>query len=204
MKKRFLLSFLVMGLLIYLFGCMAAAFKDLTRKSFSAPEFTTYEMETGKVALLPIVASPEYSRSLNVTLIDSFQTFHPGITAIGGDESRRLLQDAGVIEEYSQMIDTYFRTAIINRSVVSKMGEAVRARYLLYTRLLKYDEYKHPEKERTIYELSIKAEIWDSRTGEVVWDATGHGRITQTLLDKPVIFEDIAFKVCDSLMKKLP
>ncbi len=204
MGKRFLVALFASILLIIAFGCMSASFRDLTRKSFSAPEFTTREMETGGIALLPTVASPEYARAIDVALIDSFQNFHPGIAATGGDESRRLLQEAGLVEEYSKMIDTYARTAIVNKATLSKMGESIQARYLIYTQLLKYDEYEHPEKERNIYELSIKAEIWDSRTGEVVWDATGSGRMERTLVDKPVSFEDILWKVCDSLMMKLP
>jgi hypothetical protein len=159
-------------------------------------------METGKIALLPTVAGPEYARTTDVTLIDSFQTYHPGITAIGGAESRKLLQDAGLVEKYSQMMETYYKTSILDKSTITKMGEAVRSRYLMYTRLLKYDQRR--EKDVNVYELSIKAEIWDSRTGEVVWDVTGDGIMRQTLVDKPVTFDDIVVKVCDSIMQKLP
>ena len=204
MKKRILWGVVVSSLLISFFGCMAASFRDLTRKAFSAPEFTTYEMEAGGIAFLPTVASPEYSRSLDIALIDSFQNFHPGIRAISGSETRTFLQNAGLVERYSQMIDTYDRTSIIDKSIVATMGEAVKVRCLIYTRLLKYDEYRHPTKDQNIYELSIKAEAWDTRTGEVVWDATGQGRMIQTMIDKPVTFDDLVLKVCDSLMKRLP
>jgi hypothetical protein len=203
-RKRYVQISLVLILTIFTFGCMSASFRDLTRKSFSAPEFTSYEMETGKIAFLPTVSDAQYARSIDVALIDSFKNFHPGIAAIGGDESRRLLQEAGLVEDYSQMMDTYARTAIVNQSILSKMGDAARARYLVYTRLLKYSEYEDREKERTIYELSIKGEIWDARTGEVVWDATGSGRMEKTLVDKPVTFEEILWEVCDSLIQKIP
>ena len=204
MVRRFSLGLVALSSLGLSFGCMSASFRDLTRKSFSAPEFTTNEMESGGIAFLPTVAGPEYARSIDVTLIDSFQNYHPGITAVGGDESRRLLQEAGLVEDYSQLIDTYAKTAIVNKAVLSKMGGSLKARYLIYTRLLKYDEYKHPTKDQNIYELSIKAEIWDSRTGEAVWDATGSGRMVQTLVDKPVTFDEILLRVCDRMMSKLP
>jgi hypothetical protein len=204
MKKTNLLGIVVLSLIIYLSGCMTASFRDLTRKAFSAPEFTTYEMETGGIAFLPTIAAPEYSRSIEVGLIQSFQKFHPGIKAISGSETRTFLQNEGLVEEYSQMIDRYYRTSIIDKSVVVKMGQAVKARYLIYTRLLKYDEYKNPKGDQTIYELSVKAEVWDSRNSEVVWDATGNVRVIQTILDKPVTFDEIAVKVCDSLMMRLP
>ncbi|MFQ6083952.1 MAG: hypothetical protein ACE5WD_11445 [Candidatus Aminicenantia bacterium] len=208
MKKRFLLSVLIGGILIFSFACMAPTFRDLTRKTFSAPEFTTYELETGKIALLPTVASSEYARPLEIYLIESFQAYHPGITAIGGAESRTFLNNAGLVAKYSQMVDTYDKLAILDKSIVMKMGRAVGARYLMYTRMLKYDEFAIRDQDGTInrkvYELSIKAEIWDSRTGEAVWDATGHGRIEQTMLDKPATFEDVAMRVCDSIMQRLP
>jgi len=202
-KNKPLLAVVILCLLIYLSGCMTASFRDLTRKAFSAPEFTTYEMETGGIAFLPTVAAPEYSRSIDIGLIQSFQKFHPGIKAISGTETRTFLQNEGLVEDYSQMIDRYYRTSIIDKSVVAKMGQAVKARYLIYTRLLKYDEYQD-HRNNKIYELAIKAEVWDSRNGEVVWDATGHARVIESVLDKPITFEDIVTKVCDSLMARLP
>jgi hypothetical protein len=201
MRFLFIKGAALFFVLVITFACMTASFRDLTKKSFNAPEFTIDAIEAGKIAFLPTVADPSRARTIDVTLIDSMKAIHPNMSALGGTESRRLLQDNGLVDKYSQMMETYAKTAILDKSTITKMGKAVRARFLLYTRLLRYDESKL--KDTLTYDLSIKAEIWDSHSGEVVWDVTGQGLIKKTMMDKEVSFEDIVTNVCDSIMQQI-
>jgi hypothetical protein len=180
---------------------MSSYFRDLTKVTFSAPEFVLSEMEAGKIALLPVIADPARARIIDVSLVDSMKTVQPRIAAISGTETRRILQDAGLIDNYSQMIETYAKTAMLNKTTLTKMGKAVGARYFMSTTLLEFREYN--DNGTAVSDLSIRAVIMDSRSGEVVWDVTGQGVNRKTLMDKAVSFEELVLKVCDSIMQKL-
>lgn len=84
-------------------------------------------------------------------------------------------------EDYSQLINDYNRSAILNKGSLIKIGTVVGVEYLLYVELLEQSQTeglaprilsKDPLVVKEI-KMNIFGQVWSCTIGDVVWEGTG-------------------------------
>jgi methyl coenzyme M reductase beta subunit len=91
------------------------------------------------------------------------------------------INNAELTEDYSKLIDDYNRSAILNKTTLHKIGEAIGVRYLLYVKLLEQVRTQGLTRgaltgdlvKTTGKRVNLFGQVWDCTLGDVVWEGTG-------------------------------
>ena len=97
--------------------------------------------------------------------------------------------------------------------VLSKLGHATDARYVILPRLHKFQSEIFDR--ATIFGISflrtrqssvdIHAQIWDTTTGEVVWEGASEGSLaSEVVRGRPASFTAVAAIACESMASRMP
>ena len=169
-------------MLLVLSGCAAPITQNVKFDYFATESKQGALAEEG-LGLLPVVASAgqeglrrPFGNKLNQDLSNKF----PEGKFIGDLETIALINNAGLTEDYSRLIDDYNRSAILNKGSLIKIGTVVGVEYLLYVELL---EQSHTEglaprilsKDPLVVKeikMNIFGQIWSCTIGDVVWEGT--------------------------------
>ena len=184
--KRAIPQKLLPLLLLFVFGCAApitqnVKFDYYVKFDYFATEST---LAAEGLGLLPVVASASqeglrrpFGNKLNQDLSNKF----PEGKFIGDLETIALISNAGLTEDYSQLINDYNRSAILNKGSLIKIGTVVGVEYLLYVELLEQSQTegfaprilsKDPLLVKEI-KMNIFGQVWSCTIGDVVWEGTG-------------------------------
>jgi hypothetical protein len=197
-------------------GC-AAKVMDNSQLQYLAPEFTENSLAEHGLSLLPIVAGHGQEglrRPLGAKLDSNLTNQLPDDKFIGTIQTLDLINEANLTEAYAQMIDDYAQAAILNKSTLRRIGEAIGIRYLLHVKLL---DQSHTETigpallsddiiNRQIKNVSIFGQVWDCHLGDVVWEGTGDVAV-QTEVEVQYIkhsIEDLVNIAARSFLNNLP
>jgi hypothetical protein len=187
MKPKY--SLLVLSAII-LSGC-AATIRDLSKVQYVKEGFVADSLRTGGLALLPVVAGQGqegYRRPLADSLNFHIQRVRPNVQFIKWQDAITKLNDKGLAEKYQAAISTYRTTSIIDKSLVSEIGSALGVRYFLFVSLedfrqsskLGYSGLTGKLREDQTAKVNAFAQIWDSQTGDVVWEGIGHAEASSS------------------------
>jgi len=179
-------SLLAMALCILLIGC-AATIRDKSQVQYVKEGFVPASLETGGLALLPVLAEEAqetYRRPFADFLNKSIQSLKPELKFRTWQETMSALNERGLAEKYQRAISTYRETAILDRNLLRKMGDALGVRYLLFVRLGELqrssETITNPIHSIIFGRTTVKtarlnsfAQIWDCSIGDVVLEAQG-------------------------------
>ena len=170
-------------MLLFVFGCAAPVIQNV-KFDYFATESKQGALATGGLGLLPVVASTgqeglrrPFGNKLNQDLSNKF----PEGKFIGDLETIALISNAGLIEDYSRLLNDYNRSAILNKGSLIKIGTVVGVEYLLYVELLEQSQTeglaprilsKDPLVVKEI-KMNIFGQVWSCTMGDVVWEGTG-------------------------------
>jgi hypothetical protein len=222
-KRRRLLRLLLFPLVILL-GCSPSlGRKGLgvqrtvdARELYRDPAFSREDIEREGVTCLVARLSfghETYGHALVQELAETMQeqltdrkVVHPNVVASH-------INQAGLARDYATMITAYDKTNILDRETLHKIAEAVGARYFVVPILVNF-------REGDITRLSIfgvrlaktawatarfQLQIWDSRSGRIVWEGISDLTLAQELLrERPVRFEDTIQATWESIIEKIP
>lgn len=181
--KKILLLFLA----VFLTGCAASKFGS-AGTSYQADDFSTAWFIEDGLAILPVVAGQGvegFRRPFGVS-IDKAVTASVAPDAMRWMQTMDHINDAGLVDEYTNAIRSYRESAILNKNVLKKVAQAAGVRYLLYTAL---DPPSNTvEKSRSLWnrdatatletiEVSCFMQVWDTELGDVVWEGTGEAGV---------------------------
>ncbi|MBI3813962.1 MAG: hypothetical protein HY279_05780 [Nitrospinae bacterium] len=155
----------------------------------------------------------EYRLTVSDILEKAFKSEKPAIVFVSSREAINRINNADLTSSYSEMLDYYDITGILNMSLLKKIGNALNVRYVAQPRLLSFTETTYSRfsflglslistRETTV---KIFLQVWDVSTGNIVWEGSGQATIAvEAMRAKPVTFEEAAETASFSLIKKLP
>ena len=192
-------------LLLSVFGC-AAPIIETGKFEYFALTSEQDSLAEGGLGLLPVVADAGQEglrgplrNELNKHLSNKL----PEGKFIGNLEAMDLINNAGLTENYSKLIEDYNRSAILNKNSLTNIGRAVGVEHLLYVKLLEQSQTQ--ELVPKGMSMNIFGQVWSCTTGDVVWEGTGEISIqSEDELPHKQTVDKLADMTTHSILKNLP
>ncbi len=219
-----LIGFFLIAVLVMSAGCATAppAEARYSWKFYSAPTITAETFSGESVAILPtssIQFDPTqeiYRETLAGTLYQALLKYPDGSHGprfLSLDVTQSGINKEGLWNDFKIMYNEYQVTAVLRKDILSKIGQAIGARYIIVPRLLRFQSETFDR--ATVLGISflrtrqssvdVHVQIWDTVTGEVVWEGASEGTIaSEVVRGRPASFMAVAENACESLASKMP
>lgn len=183
----------VASLVVFAFllaGC-AASVQTTNEESYRQSSFTEESLKEEGLAVLPIVSEEGvegYRRPFGRAVNGATERLLGTENALGWQATMDRLNSEGLATDYNEAIAAYQRTSVIDQSLTEKMREACNRRYFLYIRLSSpKSQTRQAESEineggtyqQKFIGVGAIGQIWDARTGDVVWEGTGKSSVAR-------------------------
>jgi hypothetical protein len=186
---------------------------------YSSPTISPETFSGQKVAILPVVSiefdptQETYRETLAGVLYTALKQYSDGPRILSLDALQSGINKDGLWSRFMLMYAEYQKTAVLRKDVLLEIGRAVDARYVILPRLLRFQSETFDR--ATVFGISmlrtrqssvdVHAQIWDTTTGEVVWQGASEGAIaSEVVRGRPASFMAVATNACESLASKMP
>jgi hypothetical protein len=207
MKPWSLLSWLgVAIMLVSMTGCSSSIYgwQVRTNSTQFSPSFDPGTLGQQPIAVLGALTMPGLRGNevgMAYMLGEVLHRVAPQINIVNQLRTISQINAQGLAAEYVQMRIDAEQSHILNRDALKKIGAAVGARYVLQPRLaaftqIMYDRWTFPAFGVVISQtrqsnLRVSVELWDVKTGELVWASMAEGTMQSEAFAKdPVYLED--------------
>jgi hypothetical protein len=219
---RFVIAFFLAAVLFTSAGCASApTSSQFSWEFYSSPTISQETFSDQSVAILPTV-SIEYDPTQEIyreTLAGLLYTALIKYSGSGGprivslDAVQSSINKNELWNNFKLMYGEYQATAVLREDLLSKVGQAVGARYVIVPRLLRFQSETF---DRAVIlgisflrtrqsSADMHVQIWDTVTGEVVWEGASEGTIaSEVVRGRPASFMAVAEYACESLASKMP
>ncbi len=180
--------------LILLAGCTPLSMWDTHVTSTAKPEwFGITELTWKPVATLgPVTPAglQGFSPFLSNALTAAISEASPSIKGIPNYETVNIINRQGLTAEYTELISGFVRSGILERDRLKRLGSALDARYVLLPGLTDFNQVLIDRFEiiglkmvrNRVVTLRLWLQLWDTETGEIVWESTGESTTVSELL----------------------
>jgi len=170
---------------------------DRSQVSYVGGDFTPQHLRTEGAGMLPVVAGQgqeAYRRPMADQMSIAVTSAMGEGTFLDWRQTMEGLNAADLSDAYQSLIATYRETAILRRETVSKLGQALGVRYLLFVSLEEFHKksstsYSVFSGMQTTRKAQVNAfcQVWDCLTGDVVWEgaAAANSQGGELTYDKP-------------------
>jgi len=214
------ITFVLMATLLMVTGCAKVPSEvRFSWKFYNSPIISQETFSGQNVAILP-AASIEYDPNQEIyretlagILYMALIKYPEGPHFLSLDAVQSSINKEGLWNDFKLMYNEYQKTAVMRKDILSKIGQAVDAHYVIVPRLLRFQSETFDR--ATILGIAflrtrqssvdIQAQIWDTVTGEVVWGGASEGTIaSEVVRGRPASFMAVAENACESLTSKMP
>jgi hypothetical protein len=207
-RMRIASVFIICFLLI---SCVAPLL-NFSKSQYISKDFDSATFFEGGLALLPVTAGYEQEglrRPVGERLAYCVKGYYPELRFLSSEESLSRLNDSNMAKAYSDMLNAYSNTAIIDKLVLNEMGKVLKVRYALQARLLKQDSTSSLQAgilTRGVYvatnnSVLIFGQVWDMIKGDVVWEGVGNASVQSSELTYiNTHFDEIVDQACKGLI----
>jgi hypothetical protein len=179
---------------LLLAGCTPLYIWDTHITSTKRPKFFDLaDLTREPVATLGPIAPAGFqgfSPFLSRALIVAISEMSPSIQGIPAHETVNMINGRGLSSEYGELISGFVRSGILERERLQRLGLAVGSRYVLLPGLAHFDQILIDRFEfaglkivrNRIITLRLWLQLWDTHTGQIVWESTGEANVTRDLV----------------------
>jgi hypothetical protein len=190
-------------------GCGPPRTWDAHTTSWPGPASLDLTNLTGeRVATLGVVAPPALQGlgpALSHALDAALAHLTPPLPAQPIPDTLNALNQRGLVGEYAELLSGFTRSGVFERKRLQSLGSALRSRYVLLPGLAGFDEVLADSFEISglkivrsrITTLRLWLQLWDTQTGQLLWESAGEARVASELLrpDRTVPFDETAQKL---------
>ncbi len=162
-------------------------------------------LETDGIAVLPLPVkkAPEGIRNNAIFEIQQvLQVYFPKARIVKKDDIVISMKNAGMDRELSLLVKDLSENKTPDRSLLMKIGEIGKVRFLLYTEIKTYD--KNSTNSEVIKEVVMEAEILDIRCADVAWKGAGSTRVVEDKGIDKIRMEEIFVSATRNLVSSMP
>ncbi len=122
------------------------------------------------------------------------------------------INQQGLASPYARMMSEYIYSGILDRATLQKIGHAVGARYIALPSMAAFSQSASARLsffglrvfQTRISMLRLSLQLWDARSGEIVWEASGEATLAnEDIREFRIPFEDIARRLWRRLLLDL-
>lgn len=119
---------------------------------------------------------------------------------------------ADFAKEYSDMMTAYQQSGILNRGTLARVGDVLQTPYVFLPTMAWFDQtiverfnfFGVRLLQTHVSTLRLSVEIWDTRTGEIAWEASGEATLAgEDIREYRIPFEEIAQHLWGRLLEDL-
>jgi hypothetical protein len=147
----------------------------------------------GRVALLGLIAPAslqQFAPLLSDALAAAMQAANPRIRAFSFQESGNLMNDRGLTSDYGDLVSGFAHSGILERERLRRIGAALGSQYVLLPGVAEFDQTIIDRFETIglkvfrarVTTLRLWLQLWDTKTGHNLWEATGDVTVVTQLL----------------------
>ncbi len=218
---RYAAAFVFIGALIIFTGCASAPPTEarFSWEFYSSPTTSPEAYSGQSVAILPTISieydptQEIYRETLAGLLYTALLKYSYGPQVISLDALQSSINKNSLWDDLKFMYSEYQETAVLRKDLLSKIGKAANVRYVILPRLLRFQSETFDR--ATILGIAflrtrqssvdIHAQIWDTVTGEVVWEGASEGTVaSEVVRGRPASFMAVAENACESLAARMP
>lgn len=188
---------------------------DETSLTSKAPSFAPSALERERVGVLHAVVGfglEGYSQQVSRSLSDVLARNRLPIMAISAQETLSRINREGLATDYAQMVPEYLRSGVLNRAVLEKVGKALDAAYVFQPSMAAFNQSMSSRFsflglrlfQTRISMLRLSVQLWDTRTGEIVWESSGEATLAnEDVREFRIPFEEIARRLWRRMLQDL-
>jgi hypothetical protein len=139
------------------------------------------------VGILPVSSGEGlegFRRMISDSLYAVLRRERPEVVVLPADTTLDRINTAHLTDRYAQAIRDYQQTSVLDKGTIDSMGRAVGVKYFLYTRAA-YAAAKSVSgnfltgySTRRDQGLQLFVHVWDTRRGDVVWEAVTDAEVS--------------------------
>ena len=130
-----------------------------------------------------------FSPFLSRALIAAISEASPSIRGIPAHETVNMINGQGLSADYSELISGFVRSGILERERLQRLGSTLGSRYVLLPGLADFNQILVDRFEiaglkmvrNRIITLRLWLQLWDTQTGQIVWESTGEANVASEL-----------------------
>jgi hypothetical protein len=158
-----------------------------------------------------------YAHQVSRSLSSALEQRPAQVIALPAHESLNRINRGGLTPTYADMVSTYARTGILNRVGLQELGMALQAAYVFQPSLASFSQSMSGRfsffglrvLQTRVTMLRLSLQLWDARTGDIVWEASGEATLAgEDVREFRIPFDEIARRLwthmLDDLFKDLP
>jgi hypothetical protein len=147
----------------------------------------------GRVALLGLIAPAslqQFAPFLSDALAAALQAANPRIRASSFQESGNLMNDRDLTSDYGDLVSGFVHSGILERERLRRIGAALGSQYVLLPGVAEFNQTIIDRFETVglkvfrarVTTLRLWLQLWDTKTGHNLWEATGDVTVVTQLL----------------------
>ncbi len=218
---RCTIVFFLMAILTMSAGCASAPPREVrySWRFYSAPTVLPETFFGQSVAILPAAnirydpTQDIYRETLSGVLYTALIKYPDAPRILSLDAVQSDINKKELWNDFNLMYSEYQKTTVMREDLLSKIGQAVGARYVIVPQLLGFESESFDR--ATILGISflrtrqssvnIHAQIWDTVTGAVVWEgASERSTASEVVRGQPASFMAVAENACEILASRMP
>lgn len=190
--------FILMPVSIVIWGCAATSTLETSVIDFKSESLAYAEFIDAEIAILPVLTLGERQKPLTTgssqrrttrqrtirinestrrktgeEITKALANAHPSLKVVSPRECLSKINLAGISETYSNLLDTYSRTRILDQQALLALSSGLQSRYFLYSKIGAggYTTRKSST-ESNVLRVDIYCQLWDSKVADVIWEGT--------------------------------
>ncbi len=214
MKSKWTLNIVLVIFVLSLSSCIGA-FKqwgDETSLAWKAPSFDLQSLEGRRIAILDAVVGmglEGYRHQVSQSLFRSLTKKPRTYQVISPQQTKSQLNQAGLAKEISSMAFGYSQSGILDRHTLNHMADTLGCHYVIQPNMAEFRQtlltrlrfFGLRVFQTRITNLRLSLQIWDARTGEIVWESSGEGTMAgEDVRDVLIPFGDITQKLWTNIL----
>jgi len=180
-----------------------------------SPSLDTAALAREPVAILGLAAPAAlqgFGPALSQALNDALSEMSPPIRAIPTYETLNRLNNQGLAMEYGDLISGFARSGILDRERLRRIGEGLGSPYVLQPGIAQFEQAVADKFEiagfkaikTRLMTLRLWLQLWDTRTGQILWESSGEVTVAAQLLTKEsaaVSLENVAQRLWSRIIR---
>jgi hypothetical protein len=171
-------------------GCTPLSMTDMHVTGTPKPQY--FDAGERVAALGPIAPASlqQFAPLFSSALVTALEEARPPIRALSFRESGNLVNDRGLAADYGDLVSGFVHSGILERERLRRIGAALGSRYVLLPGVAQFDQTIIDRFETLglkvvrarVTTLRLWLQLWDTKTGHNLWEATGEVTLVSQLL----------------------
>jgi hypothetical protein len=176
-------------------------------------EFTRDDLFSEKIGVLTATGVENYRLVIGSSLAAALRELDPNVSLVTSDQTANLINRANLSQDYTRMLKEHKISGILEMQILHRMREVLGVRYLILPHLIEYEQDTSTRisvfgvrfMQTRSSTLRVMAQIWNSQSGEMVWEGSAEVTLAgEDIREKPISFDEVSLSAWRALIKKLP